>query len=204
MTPVFTASSNHKYDTADYFQIDPAFGDEDAFQRLCAEAAKRGIRILPDASLNHVGQDSLYFDRFGNYGGQGAFANGHINRDSPYYSWFRFDPAQAAPDKQYKGWVGIPDLPEIDKASPSFRHFIYGDSSAVSQHWLTAGASGWRMDVAPWVPDDFWREWRTAVKSHLPDIVTISETWFDASKFLVGDMSDRRADVTGAENLGGR
>jgi glycosidase len=40
------------------------------------------------------------------------------------------------------------------------------------------------------VPDDFWREWRKAVKQHRPDAVTIAETWFDASKFLVGDMFD--------------
>jgi len=190
MTPVFTASSNHKYDTADYRQIDPAFGDEAAFERLCAEAAKRGIRILPDASLNHVGQDSLYFDRFGNYGGQGAFANGRINKDSPYYSWFTFDEAQVEPDKQYKGWVGISDLPELNKASPDFRRFAFGTPDSVMLHWLKRGAAGWRMDVAPWVPDDFWREWRKAIKAQDPEAITISETWFDASKYFVGDMFD--------------
>jgi len=190
MTPIFTASSNHKYDTADYFQIDPAFGDEDAFQRLCAEAAKRGIRILPDASLNHVGQDSLYFDRFGNYGGKGAFPNGRINKDSPYYSWFTFDETQKEPDKQYKGWVGISDLPELNKASPDFRRFAYGTPDSVMLHWLKRGAAGWRMDVAPWVPDDFWREWRAAVKAQDPQAITVAETWFDASKYFVGDMFD--------------
>jgi cyclomaltodextrinase len=34
--------------------------------------------------------------------------------------------------------------------------------------WLDRGAAGWRMDVAPWVPDDFWRGWRSAVKQHKP------------------------------------
>ena len=43
---------------------------------------------------------------------------------------------------------------------------------------------------APWVPDDFWREWRAAVKQHRPDALTISETWFDASKYFLGDMFD--------------
>lgn len=190
MTPVFLASSNHKYDTADYRRIDPAFGDEAAFERLCAEAAERGIRILPDASLNHVGQDSLYFDRFGNYGGQGAFASGKINKDSPYYSWFTFDAAQTEPDKQYKGWVGIADLPELDKSSPDFRKFAYGSPDSVMLHWLRRGAAGWRMDVAPWVPDDFWREWRAAIKAQDPQAITIAETWFDASKYFVGDMFD--------------
>ena len=46
------------------------------------------------------------------------------------------------------------------------------------------------MDVAPWVPDDFWREWRSAIKTHKPDALTVAETWFDASKYFVGDMFD--------------
>jgi glycosidase len=46
------------------------------------------------------------------------------------------------------------------------------------------------MDVAPWVPDDFWREWRKAVKAHDPQAVTIAETWFDSSKYFLGDTFD--------------
>jgi glycosidase len=46
------------------------------------------------------------------------------------------------------------------------------------------------MDVAPWVPDDFWREWRAAIKAHKPDAITIAETWFDASKHFLGDGFD--------------
>jgi glycosidase len=46
------------------------------------------------------------------------------------------------------------------------------------------------MDVAPWVPDDFWREWRAAIKAHKPDALTVAETWFDASKYFLGDMFD--------------
>ena len=190
MTPVFRAASNHKYDTGDYTQIDPAFGTNADFERLCAEAAKRGIRVIADTSLNHVGQDSPYFNRFGNFKPGGAFDNGKINPDSPYASWFTFDAKQTAPDKQYKGWVGVLDLPEIDKASPAFRAFAYGNPDSVMKQWLDRGAAGWRMDVAPWVPDDFWREWRKAVKNHRPDALTVAETWFDASKYFLGDTFD--------------
>jgi glycosidase len=192
MTPVFKAASNHKYDTADFHEIDPAFGTNADFKRLTQEAAKRGIRIIPDASLNHVGADSRYFDRFGNYTSQdmGAFANNRIQAKSPYASWFTLDASQTEPDKQFKGWVGVADLPELDKSSKSWRQFAYGDKDSVTRKWLQMGASGWRMDVAPWVPDDFWREWRKAVKQTQPEAVTIAETWFDASKYFLGDTFD--------------
>ena len=190
ITPLFQAASNHKYDTADYQQIDRAFGSNEDFERLTAEAAKRGIRVIPDASLNHTGSDSIYFDRFGKYGGTGAFFGGKINPASPYADWYKLDATQTDPDKQYRGWVGVQNLPELNKASRSYRDFAYGAKDSVMKQWLDRGAAGWRMDVAPWVPDDFWREWRAAIKQHRPDALTIAETWFDASKFFLGDEFD--------------
>jgi glycosidase len=190
MTPVFRAGSNHKYDTADYKAIDPAFGRNEDFERLMREAARRGIRVIPDASLNHTGSDSLYFDRYGQFGGTGAFAGGKPNPASPYYGWYLFDTAQADPDKQYQGWVGVSDLPELNKASPGWREFAYRAPDSVTRTWIERGAAGWRMDVAPWVSDDFWREWRRVVKATKPDALTVAETWFDSSKYFLGDMFD--------------
>ena len=190
LTPVFKAASNHKYDTADYKTIDPGFGSDEDLVRLTSEAARRGMRVLLDTSLNHSGSDSIYFDRFGNHKSAGAFEGGRIRADSPYASWYTFDAKQARPDKQYKGWVGVSDLPELNKTAPSFRHYAYGAADSVMKLWLDRGASGWRMDVAPWVPDDFWREWRSAIKQHRPDALTVAETWFDASKYFLGDMFD--------------
>ena len=194
ITPMFTAASNHKYDTADWKHIDPHFGSNDDFARLCREAARRGIRVLPDASLNHSGADSIYFDRYGTRGGRGAFEGGRINPASPWARWYTFDATQADADKQFKGWAGTTDLPELNKADPSYRAFAYGAPDSVARTWLRAGAAGWRMDVAPWVPDDFWRGWRTAVKETKPDALTVSETWFDASKFFLGDEFDSTMD----------
>jgi cyclomaltodextrinase / maltogenic alpha-amylase / neopullulanase len=188
LTPLFQAASNHKYDTADYLSIDTGFGSNADFARLTREAAKRGIRVIPDTSLNHTGEDSLYFNRYGNHPGIGAYQNGEIRSDSPYADWYRFNPDNA--EQPYQGWVGVRDLPELDKNSRSFREFAYGKPDSVMLHWLDQGAAGWRMDVAPWVPDDFWCEWRSAIKAHRPDALTVAETWFDASKFLLGDMFD--------------
>ncbi len=190
MTPIFTAASNHKYDTADYKNIDPHFGTNADFTKLTEMAAQRGLRVIVDASLNHVGSDSIYFDRYNNFGGKGAFAGSKVRRDSPYASWFTFDESQPDPNKQYTGWVGVTDLPELNKASVDYRKFAIGDADSVTRLWLDRGAAGWRMDVAPFVPDDFWREWRKAVKQQRPDTLTVAETWWDSSKFFLGDTFD--------------
>ncbi|MFN8378951.1 MAG: alpha-amylase family glycosyl hydrolase [Anaerolineae bacterium] len=52
-TPIFTAGSNHKYDTWDYLTIDPAFGTLDDFRGLLAELHTQDIRLILDAIFNH-------------------------------------------------------------------------------------------------------------------------------------------------------
>ena len=190
LTPVFVASSNHKYDTGDYRNIDPHFGSNADYTRLAAAAHQRGMRVIADASFNHSGADSAYFDRYARHAPGGAFRGERINATSPYASWYAFNPKGATPDQQYTGWAGVSDLPELNKASPSWRSFAYGADDSVTSLWLRRGADGWRMDVAPWVSDDFWRNWRKAVKAERPDALTIAETWFDSSKYFLGDTFD--------------
>ena len=116
MTPIFTAASNHKYDTADYRNVDPAFGTNTDFERLTREAALRGIRVVVDASFNHTGRDSLYFDRFAKHPGVGALEGGEVRTDSPFADWYHLDPNPADPDDRYRGWTGVRDLPELNEA----------------------------------------------------------------------------------------
>jgi cyclomaltodextrinase len=163
MTPVFRAASNHKYDTADYTASTRASA---ATPTSAASPGSRQARHArgPDTSLNHTGSDSRYFDRFGNFAGPdgqsiGAFANGRPNPSSAPGQLVPVRPTKKDPSEQYQGWVGVKDLPELNKDSPAWRDFAYRAPDSVTRHWLRAGASGWRMDVAPWVNDDFWREW---------------------------------------------
>ena len=190
LTPIFSAASNHKYDTADYRHVDPHFGTDAEFEALAKAAKARGIRIVLDTSLNHSGSDSIYFDRWGKWPGVGAFENGVVRRDSPYADWYKFSAPADDPSAAYRGWMGAPDLPELNKSAPSYRDFAYRAPGSIMKLWLDRGASGWRMDVAPWVPDDFWREWRSAVKGHRADALAVCETQFESSKFLLGDEFD--------------
>src|SRR5690606_33624196 len=60
-TPIFKAHSNHKYDTIDYFEIDPQFGDKETFKTLVKKCHERGIKVMLDAVFNHCG---YYFAPF--------------------------------------------------------------------------------------------------------------------------------------------
>ena len=181
LSPVFEAASNHKYDTGDFMQIDPAFGGDEAFKRLCSEASSRGIRIILDGVFNHVGTDSRYFNKFGRYDSMGAYQS----RQSPYYDWFTF-----REDGKYESWWGIELLPAINKSTDSYRDFICSEEGVVA-HWTKEGVAGWRLDVVDELPDIFLYPLCEAMKRENSDALIIGEVWEDASNKIAYDVRRR-------------
>lgn len=172
LNPIFRATSNHKYDTADYRQIDPSFGTEQDFCQLADDAARLGIRLILDGVFSHTGADSRYFNLYGNYPDLGAYQS----EESLYHSWYKFN----GPD-DWAAWWGVKSLPEVDKNNADFREFIFGGKDSVVRHWLGLGAAGWRLDVADELPEDFIRDLRAAAREEKPDALLLGEVWEDAS-----------------------
>lgn len=73
LNPIACAASNHKYDATDYKSLDPMFGTEKDFKEFTSELKKRGMHLIVDGVFNHVGDDSIYFDRYGKYDTVGAY-----------------------------------------------------------------------------------------------------------------------------------
>ena len=171
--PIFEAAENHRYGTADYSRADPMLGSNEDFSRLCAEAHRRGMRVMLDGVFNHTGYVSRYFNGDGFYPDLGA----KQSQDSPYRPWFSFT---QWPQK-YDSWWGIYSLPAVNENDPSYREFIFGGEDSVVRRWLRAGADGWRLDVADELPDDFVQGIHQAARAEKPDAVVIGEVWEDGS-----------------------
>ncbi|MBQ4268161.1 MAG: glycoside hydrolase family 13 protein, partial [Clostridia bacterium] len=186
--PVFEAASNHRYDTSDYMKIDPILGDKKDFEELVEAAKTLGIRVILDGVFNHTGDNSVYFNKYGQYPSLGAYQS----KDSPYYSWYSF---QRFPDR-YSSWWGIDILPEINENSASYQEFIFGDDG-VLKTWLKSGIGGYRLDVADELPDFFLKKLRKSVKDADKNAIIIGEVWEDASDKIA--YSKRRQYLQGYE-----
>ncbi len=173
LNPIFEAHSNHRYNTADYLKADPLLGTNEDFADLCAAAKEQGIRIILDGVFSHTGSDSLYFNREGRYGPGGAYRDSR----SPYRSWYDFDSGYPC---GYRCWWGFETLPEVREDAPAYTDFICGPGGVIDT-WLNLGASGFRLDVADELPDDFIERIRTAVKAHGEDKLLLGEVWEDAT-----------------------
>ncbi|MGO0904635.1 glycoside hydrolase family 13 protein [Clostridioides difficile] len=189
LSPIFEASSNHKYDTGNYKKIDPMFGDEDTFKELIDKAKEKDISIVLDGVFSHTGADSKYFNMYGNYDTLGAYQS----KESPYYSWYMFE---EFPYK-YKSWWDIKTLPNTNELEKSYMDYIIYDKDSVINKWMNMGIKGWRLDVADELPTEFIRELKKELKEADNDSILIGEVWEDASNKI--SYGQRRSYLLGEE-----
>ncbi len=181
LNPIFAAGCYHKYDTLDYFHIDPCFGTDDEFRTLVGEVHARGMRIIIDGVFNHISSAHPFF--------QDVLAKG---KNSPYYDWF-YDlpehprlPENGEPPV-YACFAYVAEMPKTNLDNAAACEYF----CQVGAHWITEyDVDGWRLDVANELNDSFLRAFRQTVKAAKKDAIIIGEVWEDGSRYLQGDMLD--------------
>ncbi len=223
LNPIFEAPSNHRYDAIDYYSVDPALGGNGAFGHFVEELHRQGMRVMLDASFNHVhprffafadlvenGPDSRYVDwfvinewplRFGYrpHAADAGAARKRLEWWAEHYQDSTGLPMELLSDEgrpwqtSYEAWYGLPHMPRVNLADGEARQYMLD----VATHWVREyGIDGWRMDVARYVDPDFWNDFRTAVKSTNPDTLLLSEIMGDAGDWLNGRRFDGTMDYT--------
>lgn len=170
LTPIFLSSSNHKYNTWDYYQVDPMFGTNGDLKKLVEKARSLGIRVVLDAVFNHCGEGFAPWRDILEKGEQ-----------SRYYSWFHMN------GNEYEHFGASKYMPKLNTSDPGCADYLLG----VAEHWIREyDIDGWRLDVSDEVSHTFWREFRKRVKAVKPDCALIGENWHNAEPFLRGDQFD--------------
>lgn len=191
LNPIFTAPSNHKYDVADYGQVDPHLGGDRALAELRRAASERGLRVVLDVVPNHCGEEHAWFRR--------ALADA----GAPEAEFFTF---QEHPDR-YEAWLGVRSLPKLNYRSARLRELMLSGEGAVLRKWLRRPYSidGWRIDVANMLARQgenqlghkIGRMMRRAVKAENPDAYLVGEHFFDGTPHLQGDELDASMNYRG-------
>jgi glycosidase len=192
-TPIFESPSSHKYDTTNYYKIDPAFGTNELFGELLEKAHRRGIRIILDAVFNHCGWFHPFWQDVVKHG-----------RESRYYDCFLIerDPVINFDVEEGK----IPKVSFDERGNLNFATFAFTplmpkwntDHPLVKEHLLgairywteTYKVDGWRLDVSNEVPHAFWREFRQMLKQINPEVYILGENWDNSYPWLMGDQFD--------------
>jgi maltose alpha-D-glucosyltransferase/alpha-amylase len=194
-----TPNRDDGYDVADYYGIDPRLGSLGDFADLAAEARERGIRLILDLVVNHTSDQHPWFKA------------ARSDPKSPYRDWYVWSDKEPAdrkqgivfPGEQSETWTYDKTAgawyfhrfydfqPDLNWAN----HEVREEIKKVMGFWLQLGASGFRIDAAPFVlmmvspddddpPQDFGilDDWRQDVSWRKGDAVLLCEANVDPDK----------------------
>ncbi|HHF3063527.1 TPA: maltodextrin glucosidase [Vibrio diabolicus] len=188
--PIFSSPSNHKYDTTDYFTVDPMFGTNAQFAELCEKIRGKNMKIVLDAVFNHTSVHHPWFDI--QQKGEGAYSN----PQSKFRDYYFFE----GETNHYIGWKGIGNLPVLNFENEQVRDYIYQSEASVIKHWLKPPYSvdGWRFDVIHMLGEGegaknnahYVEAFRHATKLVNPNAYVLGEHFFEATQWLQGDQED--------------
>ena len=190
LNPIFTAYTNHRYDVADFRNVDPTLGGNEALISLSQALKNAGMRYILDIVPNHSGAGHPWFRE--------AFED----PNSPRRSAFFFDKEQ-----KYVSWMGFGSLPKLNYSDPSLRTEMFESDTSVFASWLLPpfACDGWRVDVGNMLgryneqqlDQDVLPAIRKTVKRTNPQSYLMGENFFEAAGQLQGDSWDGVMNYTG-------
>lgn len=193
LNPIFTSPSSHKYDTVDYYAIDPHLGTKETFAALCHDLRKRNMRLILDAVVNHTSERHPWFDRYGEHGAKGAYHSSESETREFYV--FHSDDRES-----YHGWYGVKTLPVLNYQSETLQDIVYRRDDAILRYWMRPPylIDGWRFDVIHMLGEGtgasnnahYVRHFRKTLREENPQALVLGEHFFEASKWLQGDQED--------------
>lgn len=178
LTPIFLSNSNHKYNTFDYYKVDPDFGTEQDLRELVQSAHDLGMRIMLDAVFNHCGTEFFAWKDVCEKG-----------RDSQYFDWFFINRDDFVKDDfsvadgrfyTFSFWAG---MPKLNTNNPEVQRYF----TDLCVHWVgDLDIDGIRFDVGDEISHSFLRRVNAAVKAKKPETFLLGEIWFDSIGWLGG------------------
>ena len=180
LTPIFKSNSCHKYDTIDYYQVDPSFGTTEDLKELVQKSHERGMKVVLDAVYNHSGREFFAFQDILEKGEKSKYLDWYfIDELPPRGEWGEI------PNFKCFGYYG--GMPKLNLKNPEVEKYI----TDVACYWIKeCDIDGWRLDVGDEISHFIWKNLRKAIKAVKKDMLIIGEIWHYAGDFLEGDEWD--------------
>ncbi|MCL4408173.1 MAG: glycoside hydrolase family 13 protein [Thermotogae bacterium] len=169
ITPIFKATTNHRYDCMDFFSIDPVLGDENDIEKLCKIVHNNGMQIFIDVTFNHVGSKHPWF--------KSAVENGKEK------DFFR----KKADNFVY--WANVKNMPELNLENEKLKEILWGVKNSVLEKWIKIGVDGLRLDCAYELGYDYCHEITTNVKK-IGGKTAVGEIWSYPQEWISNGILD--------------
>lgn len=190
-TPIFESPSAHKYDTTNYFKIDPQFGTNEDFHELVIKAHELGIKVMLDGVFNHAGYDHEFFQDVVKHGEKSMYKDCFFIDQFPVVNFPLSDdgnPVDYIEIKlNFKTFAFTPYMPKWNTSNPIVeKHLLECITYWIKEHDI----DGWRLDVSNEVSHDFLRQIKKVSRQAKADTFILGENWDSSMPWLQGDQLD--------------
>ena len=176
----------HGYATTNFYRVDPRFGTNDDYRKLCDEAHQKGLKIVMDMIFNHSGfehpwtqdmptKDWLNLPEWLKESKGMSNPTGTSFLQTSYKLTPVKDPYASKVDlkETTEGWF-VPTMPDLNQRNPHLMTYLIQNS----KWWIeTVGIDGIRMDTYPYADAKGMARWMKELDDEYPNFNTVGETW---------------------------
>ena len=177
-------STYHGYATTNYYRVDPRFGTNDDYKKLCDEAHAKGLKVVMDMIFNHSGFEHPWTHDMPSK----DWLN--INIQTSYKLTPVIDPYASKIDlkETTEGWF-VPSMPDLNQRNPHLMRYLIQNSI----WWIeTVGIDGIRMDTYPYAYAEAMAQWMKELDEEYPNFNTVGETWVTEPAYTAAWQKDSK------------
>ncbi len=194
-------STYHGYATTDYYRVDPRFGTNEDYRRLCDEAHAKGLKVVMDMIFNHSGfehpwtqdmptKDWLNLPEWLKESQGTSNPTGTSFQQTSYKLTPVKDPYASQVDlrETVDGWF-VPTMPDLNQRNPHVMTYLIQNS----KWWIeTIGIDGIRMDTYPYADAKGMARWMKELDEEYPNFNTVGETWVTEPAYTAAWQKDSK------------
>lgn len=196
------SSTYHGYATTDYYRVDPRFGTNDEYKRLCDEAHSKGLKVVMDMIFNHCGFEHPWVADMPSrdWLNTPEWLDARKDKTKPevndkylqtsYKLTPIVDPYASKVDfkETVEGWF-VPTMPDLNQKNPHVMTYLIQNS----EWWIeTVGIDGIRMDTYPYADAEGMARWMKTLGEEYPNFNVVGETWVTEPAYTAAWQKDSK------------
>ena len=196
------SSTYHGYATTDYYRVDPRFGTNEEYKRLCDEAHSKGLKVVMDMIFNHCGFEHPWVADMpsSDWLNTPEWLDARKDKTKPevndkylqtsYKLTPIVDPYASKVDfkETVEGWF-VPTMPDLNQKNPHVMTYLIQNS----EWWIeTVGIDGIRMDTYPYADAEGMAMWMNTLGEEYPNFNVVGETWVTEPAYTAAWQKDSK------------
>lgn len=180
--------SYHGYAATDLYKIDLRFGNNILYKELVNDAHDKGLKIVMDQVLNHIGINHWWMKDLPFADWINGTVEHHLSANHNKMTFLDVHSPMESIKLTWDGWF-TDYMPDLNQANPFLKRYLIQNTI----WWIEyLGIDGIREDTYPYCNQYFMSEWAKTILEEYPNFNIVGEIWTGEPSYLAGYQQDNK------------